>query len=193
MRMFGPVRVAARTLDEPRPRSVARSRSGPRALPGRGPKPTTAHVSWVRSAGLASCWAAVWLTGCSGDFADHGQGAPATPTSLLGAWYGSGAAFPDGDLCIVLCENGRMFSGDRPCTDTTAGDFSTYLRYTYESGQVIVESATGTTSSVEVMQNGDQATFTFAGDGQTYVLPMARTAATSSLCSRTDVTWRGAS
>lgn len=46
---------------------------------------------------------------------------------MVGAWYGTG---PDGDQCIVVCGSGKVFTGDRPCTDVTAADFNTYLAAT---------------------------------------------------------------
>lgn len=41
---------------------------------------------------------------------------------LIGAWYGEDG--PDDDQCFVFCGDGRLFSGDRPCDDSMAGDFA---------------------------------------------------------------------
>lgn len=48
----------------------------------------------------------------------------ASAGQLVGAWYGTG---PDGDECVVVCPDNKVFTGDRPCTELTANDFAKYL------------------------------------------------------------------
>ena len=33
----------------------------------------------------------------------------------IGAWFGTGMAFPDGELCLVFCPDGRLFSAAGRC------------------------------------------------------------------------------
>jgi hypothetical protein len=63
-------------------------------------------------------------SGGAGGALDGTGGLSAISGPMVGAWYGTG---PDGDQCIVVCANGKVFTGDRPCTDVTAADFDKYL------------------------------------------------------------------
>jgi hypothetical protein len=71
-------------------------------------------------------------TACSGD-------ATVSTGSIAGSWYGTG---PDGDQCFVVCDNGKFFSGDRPCTELTAGDFTKFLSYTRSGSTLSVTYST---------------------------------------------------
>ncbi len=109
--------------------------------------------------------------------------APQAKTDHLGAWYGQGTEFPDGDLCLVYCDNGRLFTGDRPCTDTAAGDFQGYYSYTRTGDVLTAKDKTGKTVLTLSIRslNGDTGTFIWEARD----LPMSRTAATSALCTDT--------
>lgn len=51
---------------------------------------------------------------------------PAPPDPALahiGVWYGTGMAFPEGQLCLVFCPNARFFAADTTCDDTAHADF----------------------------------------------------------------------
>ncbi|MFK8000399.1 MAG: hypothetical protein AB8H86_12425 [Polyangiales bacterium] len=51
-----------------------------------------------------------------------GCGTASLEDELIGAWYGEEG--PDDDQCFVFCGDGRLFTGDRPCDDSDAGDFA---------------------------------------------------------------------
>jgi hypothetical protein len=89
--------------------------------------------------------------------------------ALTGTWYGTG---PDGDECVAVCPNGKVFTGDRPCTDLTSGDFSKYLAYTASGTSLTVSGspqcwlATGRCGSPSTMTwtvNGDSADVSWCG------------------------------
>ncbi len=104
---------------------------------------------------------------------------PGTRTEHLGAWYGQGMEFPDGELCMLLCENGRAFLGDRLCTDTAAGDFQGYYTFTRTGDVLDVRGSTGTVATVSIRSlSGDTGIFILEG----LDLPMSRTAPSSPLC-----------
>jgi hypothetical protein len=90
----------------------------------------------------AFCFAAVLLSVGAGACSNQGSGGTETGSvldaSIVGAWYGTG---PDGDQCLILCENGRLFTGDRPCTEVTAGDFSSYLSYSVAESTLTASSS----------------------------------------------------
>ncbi len=76
------------------------------------------------------------VASCAGSSSDRPEPVvtkmqPVEPKSNpeIGAWYGRGEAFPDGHLCIVVCENQRIFLGDKLCDQIDAGDFQQYFRY----------------------------------------------------------------
>lgn len=128
------------------------------------------------------------LTGCGRDapFKEPDTSTPApdagtqAKTDHLGAWYGQGREFPDGELCMLLCDNGRAFLGDRLCTDTAAGDFQGYFTFT-RTGDVLTfnQSAQSAVLTISIRSlSGDTGTFIYLGND----LPMSRTAATSPLC-----------
>jgi hypothetical protein len=117
-------------------------------------------------------------------------GTTTASSAVVGAWYGSGAEFPDDALCLVFCANGRLFTSSVPCTDTSTPDFDTYLEYTLSNGKLEARSSAGTIITGTVDLQGDAATFTLVESGTTLVLPMTRTAADSPVCARTDVTLR---
>jgi hypothetical protein len=49
---------------------------------------------------------------------------PPDPTlAHIGVWYGSGMAFPAGQLCVVFCPNQKFFAADTTCDDTAHADF----------------------------------------------------------------------
>jgi len=112
---------------------------------------------------------------------------------LLGAWHGAGVGFPDGDQCLIFCENGRLFSGDRPCTEVDAGDFAQYLRYTVTGSDFEASAPGGVQMTGTFEVSGDVANFTIAlVDGGQFVLPpMNRTADGSPLCSSDEPIWEG--
>ncbi|HCH64025.1 MAG: hypothetical protein CL927_02680 [Deltaproteobacteria bacterium] len=41
----------------------------------------------------------------------------------VGVWFGTGMAFPEGQLCLVFCPNKRFFAADTTCDDTAHADF----------------------------------------------------------------------
>lgn len=50
--------------------------------------------------------------------------APPDPTlAHVGVWYGTGMAFPEGQLCVVFCPNQRFFAADTTCDDLAHPDF----------------------------------------------------------------------
>ena len=65
-----------------------------------------------------------------------GTGPGVGTTAVTGAWYGTGR---DGDQCFLMCANGRMFTGDRPCTEVDASDFDSYLSYTITGETVALQ------------------------------------------------------
>ncbi len=42
----------------------------------------------------------------------------------VGVWYGTGLAFPDGELCLVFCPNAKLFAADTSCDDRAHPDFA---------------------------------------------------------------------
>ncbi len=58
-------------------------------------------------------------------------------SKLIGAWYGGG---PDGDQCFIFCGDGRLFTGDRPCTESDAGDFQQSLTVTFSESSFTLQS-----------------------------------------------------
>ncbi len=112
--------------------------------------------------------------------------------ALVGAWYGNEPSFPDGDQCFIFCENGRLFSGDRPCTDTTAGDFSQYLTYSVDGQSFEARAPEGAFLTGEFAIAADTASITLRiGDAVHVFAPMTRTAKTSPLCDDDTPTWSG--
>ncbi len=91
--------------------------------------------------------------GCGGD--------PSLEDELIGAWYGDDG--PDGDQCFVFCGDGRIFSGDRPCDDSEAGDFETSSRVTFgeDSFSVVYDGEAVSVTGVSV--TGDTLTYGFDG------------------------------
>lgn len=83
--------------------------------------------------------AGVLVAGChsraGGGDDDDGGG------DIIGEWYGDGTEFPDGDLCLIFCENGRFFSGDSACSETSRSDFEAYRPYELLGDVVLVEAA----------------------------------------------------
>lgn len=126
---------------------------------------------------------------------EAGQTGSATkPTpSAVGAWYGAGAGFPDGDLCFIFCENGRLFAGDRPCTETDAGDFTQYLQYTVTGSTFEARAPDGIQMTGTFEVTGDVASFTMdiVDSGQFALPPMTRTAESSPLCTSDIPIWEG--
>ncbi len=78
------------------------------------------------------------VTGSGGETGGTESGGDTS--TVTGAWYGAG---PDGDQCFVMCANGRMFTGDRPCTEVDASDFDSYLSYTVTGETVDIQPPSG--------------------------------------------------
>jgi len=98
--------------------------------------------------------------------------------ALTGAWFGSGH-------CLVLCANGRLFIADKLCTETTVGDFDTYIQYTAAGSALTLTSSPScwynescANHSVTVAVNGNLATAKWCG----FTLHMTRVGASSPLC-----------
>lgn len=75
----------------------------------------------------------------------------------MGAWEGSQLSGHDvGErFCMVFCGNGRLFTGDGLCSDTTRGDFNEYYPWTcgkalVVEGMVIEPVVNGTTIMVSL-------------------------------------------
>jgi hypothetical protein len=96
----------------------------------------------------------------------------------LGAWYGSGPEFPDGQLCIVFCDNGRLFLGDKRCEQTDAGDFAKHTPYAIDGDEVRLEWRKVPRFSFSV--SGGKATVRIPELNE---LKLARVADTSPMCS----------
>lgn len=128
--------------------------------------------------------------GFDGSRPDGGAPAGDIPAELVGGWYGSGAMFPDGDLCVAICDNARLFVGDRPCTETTAGDFAggyyTASTMAGVAGYTVVarDSAGATELQFTASVSGSSATFTFTELG---ALPFQRMVPAFALCNDTSV------
>jgi hypothetical protein len=131
----------------------------------------------VRFAALA---AVLLLTSaCDGDSQPED-----TSQAHLGAWYAEGPGVPDGALCLVFCDNGRLFTGDRPCTETAAGDYQGYYPYVRE-GNVARSTENGNPFlNVEFKSfSGDTGVFTLRVESTSFPdLTFTRTAATSPMC-----------
>ena len=62
-------------------------------------------------------------------FSTAGCAKPPPPTppdpslAHVGVWFGSGMAFPEGQLCLVFCPNKRFFAADTTCDDVAHEDF----------------------------------------------------------------------
>lgn len=144
----------------------------------------------MNPARFATALAAVLLltSACDGDSKpedtpDAGN-PPDTSEAHLGAWYGSGPGFPDGDQCFVFCDNGRLFAGDRPCTETAAGDFQGYYSYVREGDVARASTRGGPEFNVEFKSfSGDTGVFTLRVESSSFPdLTFTRTAATSPMC-----------
>ena len=113
------------------------------------------------------------------------ESAPVPPTTSTheGAWYGSGEAFPDGQLCIILCDNGRLFLGDKLCTQADAGDFRAYFKYTREGDRILTSFKKVGDFGMAI--DGDKAQLSFLKPRlqQFSGLPLERVAESSPLCS----------
>lgn len=132
--------------------------------------------------------------GGSGGATGGSAGAGAASGDYVGAWYANDpVAIPGGgDFCVILCDNGRAFTGDRPCTDTTATDFQGYFTYSVAGNVVSVSDSVGPTFDIEVQAlSGDTATFVLCpGCAETFTAEFTRTAPSSPLCTSTTVTPR---
>ncbi|MFT5358488.1 MAG: hypothetical protein ACI9KE_005727 [Polyangiales bacterium] len=84
---------------------------------------------------------------------------PSLQDELFGAWYGEG---PDGDQCFVFCDGNRVFTGDRPCDDSTAGDFDTSSPVRIEGDFFTVFFEEDVVFS-DVSVNGDTMVYGFGG------------------------------
>jgi len=148
------------------------------------------NVNLGRFVGLLGLYA-VACNGLSSS-SDVGETTASGQTALVGAWYGNGPDFPDGDQCFIFCENGRFFSGDRPCTDTTAGDFSQYLTYSVNGRSFEALAPEGPFLTGQFAVTGDTGSITLRMGGAYHVFsPMARTATTSPLCDSATAIWKG--
>lgn len=49
-------------------------------------------------------------------------------TAHIGAWHGSGMAYPEGQLCLVFCPDGRLFSQAASCGALDAPKAWTWTR-----------------------------------------------------------------
>jgi hypothetical protein len=104
---------------------------------------------------------------------------------LVGGWYGSSGSLPGGTLCVAMCSNARLFAGARPCTETTAIDF-TRGYYTFD----VMEGVAGYTVSAHGVGGGDPLVFTasVSGSAATFTfdplppVPFTRVVPVFSLC-----------
>ena len=111
----------------------------------------------------------VVLAACGHDASTGASRPQVSAGQLVGAWYGTG---PDGDECVVVCPNGKVFTGDRPCTETTAGDFNKYLSASTAGADItitgsstcwIATSACTTQSTMTWNLSGDSAVVSWCG------------------------------
>ena len=94
-------------------------------------------------------------------FAGACGGDSALEDELIGAWYGEG---PDGDQCFVFCGGGRVFTGDRPCDDSDASDFSSSLPASFGDDTVILTlEDRDPVTLTDVTVSGDTFTYNFFG------------------------------
>jgi hypothetical protein len=126
------------------------------------------------------------ISACDGDSepGDTTPDAGPPPQNHLGAWYGWGRGFPDLDQCLVFCENGRLFAGDRPCTETEAGDFQGYYTYVREGKFARARTRSGPFLDVEFESfSGDTGVFTLIAGSRSFAdLTFTRFAPTSPMC-----------
>jgi hypothetical protein len=149
---------------------------------------------WNVDLGLLVGLLGLCAVACNGSSSsgDGGETPASGQAALVGAWYGDGPDFPDGDQCFIFCENGRFFTGDRPCTDTTAGDFSQYLTYRVNGQNFEALAPEGLFLTGHFAVTRDTASITLRiGDAEYVFAPMTRTAPTSPLCDSSTAIWQG--
>lgn len=106
------------------------------------------------------------LGACSmGGGGGDGQAFPGTTArceAWIGAWEGMQLSGHDAgeSFCAVLCENGRLFTGDSACSQTDRGDFAHY--YPWTCGTPIIIQGT----QVELDRDGN--TLSLAVDGELF-------------------------
>ncbi len=106
----------------------------------------------------------VALGGCGDDDAASDE------TGLTGAWYGDTFESTDSEYCLILCRNGRAFSGDRPCTDTSAPDFQSYLAYEVVDDELQFSSETKVVTIMRFKQNADELNLELVPSGELFPL-----------------------
>lgn len=133
------------------------------------------------------CALALVTLGCSsgesgGGGSGTGGGGNRSP-EYVGAWDAHDSPVSTFDIfCVLLCDNGRAFTEQYACSDTT--QFYQYKTWSNEGTSITLQE-----------QNDPPVTFVvkeLSGDEGTFVVdkvevPFTRTAPTSSLCTSTDV------
>lgn len=91
-----------------------------------------------------------------------GCGTATLEDELVGAWYGEEG--PDDDQCFVFCGDGRLFTGDRPCDDSEAGDFAmSYPLNFMDDGFSVSFDGRPPVVFTDVSVSGDTLNYGFAG------------------------------
>ncbi len=129
-----------------------------------------------------------WTAGSAGASARCGEAGP-IPPELVGAWYGEDPDWQDERQCLIFCENGRLFAGDRPCTETDHPDFAQYLLYTVSGRTFCAASPEGVKLTGEYEINAGSGVFTVDVPDGEFVFPLDQTAADSPLCASDDPVW----
>ena len=127
--------------------------------------------------------------GAAGASAACGE-AGAIPPELVGAWYGEDPDWYDERQCLIFCENGRFFGGDRPCTETDHPDFAQYLLYTVSGRTFCARSPEGVLFTGEYEIDADSGVFTIEIPEGEFVFALDQTA-DSPLCTSDDRIWAG--
>ena len=123
---------------------------------------------------------AILLTGCPKTGAPEDVALAGLPPSAPhhGAWFGSGMAFPEGELCLVFCPDGRMFAGDTGCSDVRSPEFAAPWTYLLTAGAIQAQRS-DQVINFDWLQSGVHAVANIANRNN---LPMDLQSTTSPLC-----------
>lgn len=137
-------------------------------------------MSTVRRLAVSFAVVLCGLVGC----AKPPPPAPVDPTlAHVGVWYGTGMAFPEGQLCLVFCPNQRFFAADTTCDDTAHPDFQRDWTWTRSAdGTLLTSREDGKTLPMRFRpRSGAEALFDLPGRPG---LPLDRIDLLSSACLR---------
>jgi hypothetical protein len=122
---------------------------------------------------------ALLLTGCPKTGAPEAALTGLAPSAPHhGAWFGSGMAFPEGELCLVFCPDARLFAGDASCDDVRSPEFAKAWTYTLASSAAHAE-RDGQAIDFKWLQSGAHAVADIANRTN---LPLDLQSTTSPLC-----------